>query len=249
MKKKISYILLICLTIIPLNYVYASGFSTNETISACGFDKYIPAKLPNFTSSLFNILKIVVPIVIIVMGMIDFAGAMMANDEKKMKEKQKKFITRLIAGVLVFMVMAAVQFIFKQVNTTTSYKNGFVNCADCLLNGNINSCKSSTNATIDTRKQCSDYGYQSCKETDDFGNQCRTGKDSDGALTCLIKGNACEDYSASECPSKVNGGVKSCMVVNGKCSESVKCSDLSVSDCATKLNGTCKWNGNSCVKK
>lgn len=245
MKKKISYLVLLCIMLLPITTVMADGFSSNEAISACGFGKYIPSKLPHFTSGLYNIVKLLVPVILIVMGMIDFAKAVMAGEEKKMKESQKRFINRLIAGVVIFLIMAVVQFVFKKISIATSYKNGFVNCMDCILNENMSSCGGGSR---DLRKACSDYNYSSCKSTDDYGHSCHVIKNDSGSLVCVVKGERCSDFSASNCPQTTTTGTHYCEVVNGTCIES--CKGRSISTC----NGRCKWTGGDpnsgiCVEK
>lgn len=51
-----------------------------------------------------RLLQIIVPIALILWGTIDIGKAVIAGDEKKMKEAQKPFIKRVIAAVLVFLV-------------------------------------------------------------------------------------------------------------------------------------------------
>lgn len=227
MKKKISLLLLTILVfVININGVSAANSFSGGTLQACGFD-YMPAKLPDFTSGLYNVIKLLVPILLIIMGMIDFTKAVMASDEKKMKESQKKFINRLIAGVVVFLIMAVVQFVFKQIDTTTEYKNGFANCINCILNGDKTACGG---GTTDLRKHCTDYDYKVCNsKTDDYGNECMVDNSEPTNLKCKVKGNSCEDYTADECPVNTASGVHYCEVSNGKCR--VACSGKSMIEC------------------
>lgn len=51
-----------------------------------------------------KVLQILVPIALILWGTIDIGKAVIAGDEKKMKEAQKPFVKRLIAAVIVFLV-------------------------------------------------------------------------------------------------------------------------------------------------
>lgn len=51
-----------------------------------------------------RILQIAVPVALIVLGSIDIGKAVIAGDEKKMKEAQKPFIKRIIAAVIVFLI-------------------------------------------------------------------------------------------------------------------------------------------------
>ena len=49
-------------------------------------------------------LQIVVPIALIIWGTIDIGKAVIAGDEKKIKEAQKPFVKRVIAAVVVFLI-------------------------------------------------------------------------------------------------------------------------------------------------
>ena len=58
-----------------------------------------------------NIVKIAIPIILIVMGMIDLAKAVIASKEDEMKKAQKTFINRLILGVAFFFIPVLVNII------------------------------------------------------------------------------------------------------------------------------------------
>lgn len=49
-------------------------------------------------------LQILIPIGLILMGTIDMGKAVIAGDEKKIKEAQKPFVKRLISAVIVFLI-------------------------------------------------------------------------------------------------------------------------------------------------
>ena len=51
-----------------------------------------------------KILQILIPIGLIVWGTLDFGKAVIEGDEKKMKEKRKPFIQRVISAVIVFLI-------------------------------------------------------------------------------------------------------------------------------------------------
>ena len=73
------------------------------TISgACG---QIPPAVFNVVSMIIMLIQVVVPILLIIWGMIDFAKSVIGGDEDKIKAGQKVFIKRLIAAVLVFLVV------------------------------------------------------------------------------------------------------------------------------------------------
>lgn len=67
-----------------------------------------------------KVLQIAVPIGLIVMGTIDMAKAVIAGDEKKMKEAQKPFIKRIIAAIIVFLIPIIVNMVLSFVTTGNS---------------------------------------------------------------------------------------------------------------------------------
>ena len=71
-------------------------------------DPIVPGTIRLFVS----ILKLAIPIILIIFGILDLAKAVMANDDKEMKEAQKKLIHRIVYAVVVFFVVALVQFVF-----------------------------------------------------------------------------------------------------------------------------------------
>lgn len=166
MKKFLNMMILVFMFCF-ITQVKAGSFSTNEVIEVCGFD-YVPDKLPNFTSSLFNIIKVLVPIILIVMGMLDFTKAMMASDEDKMKKSQKSFTTRLLASIIIFLIMAVVQFVFRTIDSGISYKNGFNKCMNCLLNNK--NCPTKTRQLV--KYSCSDYKVNKCPKKDSYNTPC-----------------------------------------------------------------------------
>ena len=51
-----------------------------------------------------RIILIVIPIIIVLMGTFDLGKAVMAGEDKEIKEAQKMFIKRLIYGVIIFFI-------------------------------------------------------------------------------------------------------------------------------------------------
>lgn len=72
----------------------------------------IPQMIPNITSMVVTFIKIAVPIILIILGMIDLAKAVIASKEEEIKKAQQLFIKRLIAAVVVFLIVTIVQVLF-----------------------------------------------------------------------------------------------------------------------------------------
>ena len=78
------------------------------------------AEVVGLAKMVIKVLQLVVPIGLIIMGTIDMAKAVIAGDEKKMKEAQKPFIKRIIAAVIVFLIPIIVNMILSFVTKGNS---------------------------------------------------------------------------------------------------------------------------------
>lgn len=69
-----------------------------------GCPELIGSDMQEFLRNIVTILRIMIPIILNVLGVIDFGKAIFAGDEEKMKNAQSKFIRRLIIGVVIFLI-------------------------------------------------------------------------------------------------------------------------------------------------
>lgn len=73
-------------------------------------------------------IKVVVPILLIISGMIDLAQAVMKQDEKDIKKAQSLLVKKLIAGVLVFLVVTIVSIVVGLVSS-----DEWEDCTKCAI--------------------------------------------------------------------------------------------------------------------
>lgn len=122
---------------VHLNAVYLDntvnvGFvNTLQDSVNCGGAE-IPYGFPYIVNRIIKILKIFTPIILILLGMIDFLKATISSDEKQMKEASSKFVRRILAAVIIFFVIAIVQFAFRLVGEENE---GTLGCFNCFVNG------------------------------------------------------------------------------------------------------------------
>jgi len=113
--KKHSYILvLILMLLIGINEVYAGEPAACEAIFGSASD---PESLRSLINEILMYPKILVPIIIIVFGMLDFGKAVIASKEDEMRKAQATFIKRVLIGVVVFFVPAIVDLLMHVVDT------------------------------------------------------------------------------------------------------------------------------------
>jgi len=101
----------------------------------------IPDAVFNIVSLIIMAIQVVVPILLIIWGMVDFAKSVVGGDEDKIKAGQKVFLKRLIAAVVVFLVVTIVKLLVGLVTTVggtesgIGSKEGITGCVDKFING------------------------------------------------------------------------------------------------------------------
>lgn len=94
---------------------------------------------PYIISTIVTVIKIAVPILLIIFGMLDLGKAVVAAKEDEIKKGQQTFIKRAIAAVIVFFVIQIVQIVVRFVSGNEASVAG---CFNCFING-----QASTNET------------------------------------------------------------------------------------------------------
>ncbi len=86
-----------------------------------------------YVGKIFFVAKIVVPLIIIVLGSIDLAKAVVAQKEDEIKNATQMFVKRLIFGVIIFFVPSIVSIIFNLLPTDTTGGVTETSCSECFL--------------------------------------------------------------------------------------------------------------------
>ncbi len=120
------------------NRVYAN----RDVIDICSDPSYRKPML--FLGKILSFVKIIVPIVIIVFGVMDFYKAITSSKDDGLSKAVKSLVIRVIAGVCIFLLPGIVQLVLNMVNEWSDYSNNWCCCTECLLNGDcdVNSCSS-----------------------------------------------------------------------------------------------------------
>ena len=88
--------------------------------------------IPDMTSLIVTLIKIGIPVLLIVFGMLDLGKAVMAQKEDEIKKSQQMFFKRLLSAALVFFVFVIVELVFNIV--ARDEKAGIWNCVNCFIN-------------------------------------------------------------------------------------------------------------------
>lgn len=84
----------------------------------------------NIINLVVKLFKIAVPIILILLIVIDFASAVMAQDEKKMSDAKNKAIKRIVYGIILFLIPTIVFFLFDFLPQNTN--GGFMKMSDAI---------------------------------------------------------------------------------------------------------------------
>ena len=88
--------------------------------------------LPIAVSTIINLLRVFIPILVVLFGLIDLGKAVTQQKEDDIKKSQGLLIKRIILAAIVFFVVSLVQFVVKIVggDNTDNW-----NCFNCFVNG------------------------------------------------------------------------------------------------------------------
>ena len=112
-------------------------------ITAC--DTVLPGvvideKIPNTVYNIILLIKIAVPVLLVIFGMMDLVKAIIAQKEDEIKKGQHTFIKRLITAALVFFVTSIVQLVISFVGGNDEHV-GMWDCVNCFLNNKCDTAK------------------------------------------------------------------------------------------------------------
>ena len=107
----------------------------------CGAGNFhFAGTFPYMVAMVILIIKIAVPILLIIFGMLDLGKAVVASKEDEIKKGQQILIKRAISAVIVFFVIQIVQIVIRFVAGSNS--STVSQCLNCFVYGDIddNSC-------------------------------------------------------------------------------------------------------------
>ena len=102
----------------------------------------IPNQLFNIVATIIKLIKIAVPVLLIIFGMIDFAKSVVAKNEDDVKKFRKQFISRVVSAIIVFVIVFVVQLavnLISSVEDTTNEDGQTISdiwsCSKKFING------------------------------------------------------------------------------------------------------------------
>lgn len=142
MKKKRNVIILMMIIFFVLvsPIVVTAGEQIDYTNLCSDFNSGIGAAF-RILGYVVVVIKWIAPLIIMVLGMVDFSKAVLENDDKAINKAASTLLRRFIAGVAIFLAPTFVLAILNAVGVTNDIEgmkntNRYSECTKCLLNAN-----------------------------------------------------------------------------------------------------------------
>lgn len=135
MKKKILLLIVLGAAILYVPSVFAANIGACSSVF--GSNVIIDEKIPNTIHTVITVIKVAVPVLLVIFGMLDLAKGIIASKEDEIKKGQSIFIKRLITAALIFFITTIVQLL---ISFVAGEDANIMNCANCFING-ADSCK------------------------------------------------------------------------------------------------------------
>ena len=105
------------------NYVDDSGSTDDDFVSVDvdNCEQLFGPRLIEIINSIMSIIRIIIPILLVVFGILDFSKATFAGKEDEMAKNRKRFINRIIAALIVFLVPMFVNLLLTLANEVWEY--------------------------------------------------------------------------------------------------------------------------------
>ena len=93
----------------------------------------LPKQVVTIIGAIVFALKVIIPVLLIIFGMLDLGKAIIAQKEDEIKKGQQTFLKRLLTAAIVFFVVILTQFVVDLVAGDDS--SSIWACVNCIING------------------------------------------------------------------------------------------------------------------
>ena len=178
------------------NIILNTNICANESIS----------RLIIILGIVLNIIKILIPLIIIIMGIKDFFYASVNSDKEAIQKASKKLGTRIIAGLIIFFIPTIVEFGLSLIDDD-EINSMFKDCTKCLLNVSECSTDLPDNKEDEKKEETNkkeDKEEAKEEEKEDSGEEEETNKNAP-TITGISKDGVIVTISAEKNKSNITG--------------------------------------------
>ena len=126
--KRLLYKILLILNLLRIDIVMAAEIDYSNI---CGNSGVSSAMV--IIGYIIQIAKWIVPLIIVVLGMVDYGKASISNDEKAVNKATVALVRRIVAGIVIFFVPTIISAFTKNI-LKTNIDSEFLTCTNCMFN-------------------------------------------------------------------------------------------------------------------
>ena len=113
------------------------AINVTKTVSCGKIGKFNPRN-PELTSWIVTSVQVLVPVVLVIFGIIDFVKAISSQKEDEIKKGQQLFIKRAITAVIIFFMVVIVKLLVSAVSSGKPESGNVFDCIECFINNKCN---------------------------------------------------------------------------------------------------------------
>ena len=110
-----------------------SSYTNKDDLISCGKIGTFNKKIPEITSWLIIIVQIAVPVILAIIGAIDFFKSIISQKDDEIKKGQQMFIKRIITAIIIFFVVAFAKVVVSLFGSGDVVSGNIVDCIDCFI--------------------------------------------------------------------------------------------------------------------
>ena len=90
------------------------------------------------------VFKIVIPLILLILGMIDLGKAVVSSDDKAVGKAVKSLAMRIVAAICIFFIPNIIGLVLKLASNDENVNKNYTVCAECIQNPGGSGCSGTT---------------------------------------------------------------------------------------------------------
>lgn len=119
------------------NSFCSSRINFNDKVS-CGSIGSFNKKIPEITSWLISLVEIAIPVILAIIGAIDFVKGITSQKEDEAKKGQQMFLKRIITAIIIFFIVAFGKLVVNVFSSGDVESGNVIDCIDCFISNDCN---------------------------------------------------------------------------------------------------------------
>ena len=110
-----------------------SCIAGTDWIEACKSIACLPTEVASITMFIYNAIRIVTPLILVIVGMFDMVKAITAGKEDEIKKSQQLLVKRAVAAVIIFLLFSLISWMLNILSSNDNSTQSVINCLNVLF--------------------------------------------------------------------------------------------------------------------